>query len=126
MKTRLAFIAILLTSLTIVHAGPKQSSGYPALIVGQWKIDANPPRFPKFNSDGTWTLMYLGSSNVQTGTWRIKGNILERTYTSGGQRESEIIRLDRSEMILRNKGQLDTYQRITAVSSRTGPVKVAQ
>lgn len=93
-------------------------------IVGRWQnLDAKPSRFLKLLPDGTWQLIYSGRSDMQTGRWKIEGRTLIRSYDTGEQRPSEILKLQDAEMVLRtemtnpNTGQLvkqtDHYKRIS-------------
>ena len=126
MKTLTIAVSAWLVGITASFAAPKDAGNLSQLIVGQWMIHANPPRFPKYLADGTWTLMYLGDPTVQTGKWKISANILTRNYAGGIRRQSEILKLTDSEMILRTQGQVDKYRRLKEGHTWTGPAKIAQ
>lgn len=125
MKTLRLVIAVGILSAGLTQAAPTQSD-WSKLIVGQWTIDSQPPRFPRFLADGTWTLMYMGDTSVQTGQWRIEGKTLIRYYSNGEARRSEILKLDKSEMVLHTQGPADHYKRLTALKTVTVPAKDAK
>jgi len=79
-------------------------SDYSFLIEGRWQnMDANPTRLIYFNKDGNWSLHYSdGKTPDQKGTWQVNGTTLVRTYPTGFKRDSDILILNDSEMMLSN------------------------
>jgi len=77
---------------------------YSTLIEGNWQnMDSNPSRLVTFNKDGTWSLHYSdGNTPDQKGTWQINGKTLVRNYSTGFKRDSDILILNKSEMMLGN------------------------
>lgn len=114
-------ILILFASITNSAAAQKSSGNFSKLIVGQWQLDSQPLRFPKYLADGTWTLQYAGNPSVQSGRWRVEDHKLHRYYTNGEVRISNILALNRSEMVLKTFGQVDVYKRILYY----GPARIA-
>lgn len=124
---RVALILLILIAPTLAAlAGASESTKLSKLLVGHWETNSQPPRFPTYLADGTWTLMYLGSPSVQTGKWRIEGKTLIRSYDNAEVRRSEILKLGGSEMILRTLGQVDHYKRLTKSSTVTVPASAVR
>ena len=85
-------------------------------------IDSEPPRFPKYLPDGTWTLMVLGkSSSAARQMGDKKRRTLIRDDDNGEVRRSEIVKLSDSEMTLRTWGQIDRYRRLKESAAITIP-----
>ena len=127
MKTFIGILLLLLyfgTEATASAAPAKPSSSFAKRLVGQWMIDARPPRFINYQANGTWKLMYAGDANVQTGRWSVEGDTLRRDYVGGAVRFSQIVSLGRSALTLRTNGQEDHYRRMVATRTITGPVRV--
>lgn len=107
-----AFVPLALLRGT-ASAAPPDVANFPLLIVGQWKTNSEPPRFPTYEADGTWTLRYLGRPDTQKGKWRIEGRTLIRDYERGEVRRSQILKLTGSEMLLHTFRQIDRYERVS-------------
>lgn len=113
----------LLVCSTIFFTAPKvaaqEDPNYTTRIIGTWvNTTSKPTRIPTFKEDGTFACAYVGSMEIKSGTWSIKGRSLFRTFANGNKQISRILELKNQRMTLQTSVnslvQVDRYTRYVA------------
>ena len=112
----MVYLTILLSAST---ASAQEGSSYSTHIVGTWvNTTSRPTRMPTFKADGTFTCAYVGSTQIKSGTWFIKGRNLFRTFENGNKQMSKIVEMNSQHMVIEtpynSQIQVDRYTRYTA------------